>query len=403
MSLTRKIGFAVVATGLVASAIWALWPRPMQVDLAEVTLGPLQGVISAQGVTRVRNPYAITAPITGAVTRSPVEIGDTVVSGETVLAVIQPANPALMDARARAQAEAAVVEAQASVALAETNLLRAETRLDYSARQLERNLLLAERGTIPRRILEDIEADHVSAQQALTAARSELELSRATLTRAQAQFLGPQAVFEFDAAASDCCVQLVAPQDGTVLAVEDRSARLVQAGTPLLTIGHLDDMEIELDLLSTDAVRVPKDARALVDRWGGEHILDARLRRIDPAAFTRVSALGIEEQRVRLRLDLLSPPEKRVGLGDGFRVQVHLLIWEEDAVLQVPQAALFRYRDGWAVFVADEGIARLTPVRIGRQTPESAEVLDGLKVGVQVVLYPGSALQDGLAVVARTE
>lgn len=399
----RKLGLGLFATGLIAASVWALWPRPLPVDLADVTIGPLQGVIVAQGVTRVRNPYAITAPITGSVTRSPVEIGDIVVSGETVLAVIQPANPTLMDARSRAQAEAGVVEAQASVALAETNLYRAETQLEHSTRQLERNLLLAERGTIPRRMLEDIEAEHLSAQQALTAARSELELSHATLTRAQAQFLGPQAAFDPDARPGDCCVQIVAPQSGTVLAVEDRSARLVQAGTPLLTIGNLDDLEIELDLLSTDAVRVPKDARALVERWGGEHILDARLRRTDPAAFTRVSALGIEEQRVRLRLDLLTPPEDRAGLGDGFRVQVRLLIWEEDAQLQVSQAALFRNREGWSVFVADAGIARLTPVRIGRQTQESAEVLDGLEAGMQVVLYPSSELQDGRAIVSRGE
>ena len=403
MGTMRKMGFGLAGTGLVAALVWALWPQPMPVDLAPVTRGPMQGVILAQGVTRVRDPYAITAPITGAATRSPVEVGDRVIAGESVVAVIQPADPALMDARTRAQAEAAVAEAQAAVALAESNLRQAESSLEHLELQLERSRILADRGTIPRRMLEDIEATHLTAQQALAAAGSQLDLNRATLTRAHAQLLGPQALFDPGAEPDECCVRILAPQSGIVLAVTDQSARLVQAGSPLLTIGNLDDMEIELDLLSTDAVRVPPGARALVERWGGEGVLEARLRRIDPAAFTRVSALGIEEQRVRLRLDLLTPPEDRIGLGEGFRVHVRLIVWEADALLQVPQAALFRDSDGWAVFVEDAGKARLQPVQIGRQTTGRAEVLQGLAEGALVVLYPSSALADNSVITARDE
>jgi HlyD family secretion protein len=160
-------------------------------------------------------------------------------------------------------------------------------------------------------------------------------------------------------------------------------------------------MEIELDLLSTDAVRVPSDARAGIERWGGDGILEARLRRIEPAAFTRISALGIEEQRVRLRLDLLSKPQDRPGLGDGFRVQVRLIVWDAESLLQLPRAALFRQGEGWAVFVAVEGKARLRPVTIGRQTDEQAEVLEGLTEGDRVLIYPDSAMADGTAIQAR--
>jgi HlyD family secretion protein len=399
--MLRKLGMGLMGLGLVAALVWALWPQPAAVDLAAVARGPMQGVILAQGVTRVREPYAIAAPITGTATRSPIEVGDAVVAGETVVAVIQPADPTLMDARSRAQAEAAVAEARAAVALAESNLRQAETGLAHADSQLERGQALADRGTIPRRMLEDIEAAHDTARQALDAARSQLDLNRATLARAQAQLLGPEAAFDPAAEAGDCCVRILAPQTGIVLAVTDQSARLVQAGSPLLTIGNLDEMEIELDLLSADAVRVPPGARALIDRWGGEGMLEARLRRIDPAAFTRVSALGIEEQRVRLRLDLLTPPEGRPGLGEGFRVHVRLIAWEAEDLLQLPQAALFRQGDGWAVFTEDDGRARLVPVRIGRQAEGRAELLGGLVEGARVVLYPASGLSDGDRIVPR--
>lgn len=401
MGSMRKLSLGLIGATLVAALVWALWPQPQPVDLAAVAKGPMQGTILAQGVTRVRDPYAIAAPITGTAIRSPVQVGDAVVANETVVAILQPADPALMDARSRAQAEAAVVEAQAAVALAESNLRQAETGLAHSQSQLERNRILADRGTIPRRMLEDIEAAHQTAEQALSAAQSQLDLSRATLVRAQAQLLGPQALFDPSAEPGECCVRILAPQTGIVLAVQDQSARLVQAGSPLLTIGDLDDMEIELDLLSTDAVQVPPQARALIERWGGEGVLDARLRRIDPAAFTRVSALGIEEQRVRLRLDLLTPPEDRPGLGEGFRVHVRLIIWEADALLHVPQAALFRQGESWAVFVEDAGRARLRPVQIGRQASGLAEVLDGLSEGARVVLFPSSALSDGMTIASR--
>ncbi|MGP9791626.1 efflux RND transporter periplasmic adaptor subunit [Roseinatronobacter sp. NSM] len=401
MGVMRKLGLGLAGAGVTAALVWALWPQPMPVDLAMVTRGPMQGVIVAQGVTRVRNPYAITAPITGATTRSPVEVGDQVIAGETVVAVIQPADPALMDARARAQAEAAVAEAQAAIAVAQSNLRQAESGLEHSKLQLERARTLADGGTIPLRMLEDIEVAHLAAQQTLDAARSQLDLKYAALARAQAQLLGPQALYDPDAEPGACCVQLLAPQSGIVLEVSDQSARFVQAGGPLLTIGNLDEMEIELDLLSTDAVRVPDGARAIVERWGGEGVLSAQLRRVDPAAFTRVSALGIEEQRVRVRLDLLSPPEDRKGLGDGFRVHVRLIIWDADDLVRVPQAALFRDGDGWAVFVVDAGRARHRRVEIGRQAAGQAEVLTGLDKGAMVVLYPGSALADGQTIVAR--
>jgi HlyD family secretion protein len=401
MTMFRKLFLGLIGLGLVTALIWALWPQPQRVDLATVSRAPMQGAITAQGVTRVRAAYTIAAPITGSVTRSPVEVGDAVVAGETVVALIRPADPVLMDARSRAEAEAAVIEAEAAVGVAESDLRQAETALRAARTQLARSRALAESGTIPHRMLEEIETTYQSATQTVEAAQSRLDLSRASLTRTQAQLIGPDLNFDPSDDPGACCMRILAPQTGLVLDVTDLSARLVQAGAPLLTIGNLDEMEIELDLLSTDAVRVPAEARALIENWGGSGVLEARLRRIEPSAFTRVSALGIEEQRVRLRLDLLAGPQERQGLGEGFRVTVRLILWEAQDVLQLPQAALFRQAGDWAVFVEEDGRARLQIVEIGRQASGQAEVLAGIAEGARVLLYPGAGIEDGASIRER--
>jgi HlyD family secretion protein len=401
MSRTRMILAVLALAALVAAFAYALWPDPVPVDLAQARAAPMEVTVDAEGMTRVRNPFSVTAPLTGITTRSPVQVGDRVIADDTIVAVIRPAEPAFLDARARRQAEASVTEAEAAVSLAEVNLARAEADLAYAENQLERNRALAGRGVIPQRALEDTEQQRRSAQTAHEAARSELNLHRATLMRMQAQLTGPETSPLLNGEPGECCVQLRAPQSGTVLDVADQSARLVQAGSPLLSIGDLQDLEVEVDLLSSDAVRVVQGAAAYVERWGGSGTISARVRQVDPAAFTRVSALGIEEQRVRLRLDILSPPEERVGLGDRYRVFVRVVIWSGDEVLQIPQSALFRHDEGWAVFRAVEGRAVLTHVDIGQQRPETVQVLSGLEAGDTVVAFPGNRIADGVRIVSR--
>jgi HlyD family secretion protein len=399
----RKLLMALVGAGMVGALVWALWPQPLAVDLVTVSRGPMEAGISAEGITRVREPFRVVAPITGTTTRAPVAAGDSVMRDETVVAVIQPAEPAFLDARSRRSAEAAVTEAEAAVQLAQTNLEQAEAELDYAAEQLERNRALSVRGLIAQRVLEDSIQSMRRAEALRTAAGTELDLHRATLDRARAQLMGPAGIQGAVGAPSECCVQILAPHSGTVLWLADPSARIVLAGEPLLTIGDLSDLEIELALLSQDAVTLAPGARAVVERWGGAGELDAVVRRIEPSAFTRVSALGIEEQRVLLRLDLTSPREIWQGLGDQFRVSVRVILWSEPDLLRVPQSALFRHDAGWAVFVQDpeSGSARLTEVDIGRQAGGLAEVLSGLIEGNDVVVYPASALFDGAKIVAR--
>lgn len=400
MALARRLVIGGAAALIAAGAVWAFRPAPVAVDLVPVRRGPMEVTVAAEGVTRVREPFLVTAPIGGTAARSPVEAGDPVRQGETLVALIEPAEPALLDARARAQAEAAVAEAEAAVTLAEANVARAEADLAFAESQHARNRELAARGVIAQRMLEESARAVAVQRTALAAAHSELEMHRATLARARAQLLGPSVAPE--RGPSPCCVRILAPKTGTVLSVANPSARLVAPGETLLTIGDLADLEVEVDLLSTDAVRVTPGARASVERWGGEGVLSARVRRVEPAAFTRVSALGIEEQRVRVRLDFTGPPEERPGLGERFRVFVRIVLWEGAEVLQLPISALFRLGSDWAVYRVVDGRAVATPVTIGNRTESAAELLSGLAEGDVVVAYPGDRVADGVRVAPRT-
>ncbi|EEW25839.1 efflux RND transporter periplasmic adaptor subunit [Rhodobacter ferrooxidans] len=396
----KRIGIGAAGVVALAALVWALLPDPVAVDLVAITVAPMEVTVAAEGTTRVRDPWTVTAPLTGTVARSPVQVGDAVRAAETVVAVIEPAQPAFLDARSRRQAEIAVTEAQAAVRLAEVNLNRASADHSYAVGQLARNRTLAARGIISQRLLEDSAQAEATASAALTSAEYEVQLHRATLARTEAQLQGPEA--GADAADDACCLRLTAPLNGTVLQIEALDARLVQAGSPLLTIGDLADLGIETDLLSSDAVKVSVGAEAHVERWGGAGVIAAKVRRIDPAGFTRVSALGIEEQRVKVLLDILTPPEARAGLGDRFRVFVRIVVWSDDAVLQVPQSALFRDQGGWAVFRAVAGKAVLTKVEIGQQRDDVAQVIAGLEAGAQVVAYPGSGVVDGASIAERS-
>jgi HlyD family secretion protein len=397
----RRLLMALGAAAIATLLYFALRPQPVPVDLAEVTRGPLEVTVEAEGTTRIRQIYQVSAPLTGYTARSPVEVGDPVIAHETIVAAIAPASPAFLDARAREQAEAAVTEGEAAQRAAESRVEQRVSDVDYAQSQYDRQRALADRGVVPQRALDDARQALRIAETALATARSEREMAVATLARARASLIGPQPTDGAAPGEDTCCVDLHAPADGRVLSIVNRSARLVQAGEPLLEIGRPDELEIEVDLLSSDAVRIGPGAAAYVERWGGE-TLAARVRRIDPAAFTKVSALGIEEQRVRVYLDFDGPPEARAGLGEGFRVYVRVVEWRGEDVLQVPISALFRDGDAWAAFRVEDGTAALTPVGIGRRNDAAAEVLSGLDPGDLVVTYPGDRVAGGTAIAERT-
>lgn len=394
----------LTAAAIAAVALGLAWvafrPQPVPVDLHTVAEAPMRITINADGQTRIREVYEISAPIAGTARRSPVAVGDQVRGGQTVVAEVEPAAPALLDTRTRTQAEAALRESEAALRVAESDLRTADEDLTYAQSQYERARNLFDRGTATLARLEDAERRLAVATSSQAAAQSRLEMALGAVDRARATLIEPG---EADTDGT-CCVSLVAPADGVVLDLAAESARPVVPGAPLLSIGDPADLEIVADLLSSDAVRVGPGTRAIVERWGGPDPLEAVLRRVEPAARTHVSALGIEEQRVDVIFDLVSPPEDRPGLGHGFSVFLRVVEWEQDRVLQVPLSAVFRDGDGgdgWAVFVAANGVARLRPVALGRRSATVVEVLDGLDPAEQVVTHPSDALTDGSAIVER--
>ncbi|MBI1219860.1 MAG: HlyD family efflux transporter periplasmic adaptor subunit [Rhodobacteraceae bacterium] len=384
---------------LVAALAWAFWPESMPVDLVTIARAPMEVTVSAEGVTHIRNVYEVTAPMAGTVSRSPVEIGDAVTADETVVASIRPLEPAFLDARARAQAEAAVDEALAGLQLAKAKLTQALTDQDHAESEYARALALADRGTIPLQMLEDADTARRTARAAVDAAQSSVSLQQATLNRMEAQLVGPESAGS--PSSNTCCLDIKAPATGTVLSLANSSTRPVQAGESLMTIGRLDDLEVVVDLLSSDAVNVPPGAPAHIERWGGPQPIVGKVRQIEPAAFTKVSALGIEEQRVRLRLDIRTPIAQRGGLGDNYRVFAQVVIWSGQDVLQVPIGALFRSGERWAVFRDTGGRAVLTPVEIGHQNDLTAEVLSGLAEDDRVVAFPSARIADGVRISAQ--
>lgn len=384
---------------LAAALAWAFWPEPVPVDLVTIVRAPMEVTVSAEGVTHIRDIYEVTAPMAGTVSRAPVQVGDAVTAGATVVASIRPLEPSFLDARARAQAEAAVDEAQASLQLARAKLAQALTDESHADSEYTRAQALADRGTIPLQMLEDADTTRKTARAAVDAAQSAVELQQATLGRMQAQLVGPETAGS--PPARSCCVDIRAPATGTVLSLANSSARPVQAGESLMTIGSLDDLEVVVDLLSSDAVKVPPDAPAHIERWGGPQPIAGKVRQIEPAAFTKVSALGIEEQRVRLRLDILTPMAQRPGLGDNYRVFARIVIWSGRDVLQVPIGALFHSGDSWSVFQDRNGRAVLTPVQIGHQNDLAAEVVSGLIEGDRVVAFPSARITGGSRIAAQ--
>lgn len=393
----RRLALAALLLALLGALLWvAFRPDPVPVDLAEVTRGPMTGRVNADGQTRIRALYEVSSPIAGTARRALVEVGDRVTRGQTV-AVVEPLAPALLDARARAEAEAALREAEAALDLAESQARQAAEEVAYAQSQYDRSRALVERGVASTTQLEDATQVVTLRLAALRSARSAVTMATSARDRARAVLIGP----ETGATPESCCVELPAPIDGTVLSVANVSAHAVTPGSPLVTIGQPDDLEIVADLLSADAVGLAPGAPARVERWGGPGVLEARLRRIDPSAQTRVSALGIEEQRVDAVFDLLSPPEARPGLGDGFAVFLRITAWEEADAVQVPLGALFRQGEGWAVFRAEDAFARLVPVEVGRMNETHAQVLSGLVPGQRVVPHPSDALADGVRIADR--
>jgi HlyD family secretion protein len=386
----RRIFWGGAVLGAVAAIVWAMRPRPVEVEVATVTRGPLAATVSGEGKTRVIDLFDVAAPVDGQLLRVTVQPDD-VVAADAVVARVAPIASRPLDARSRAQAEAAVAEAKAAVARAQATEQEASVAVEHADSELARDQKLASGGAIPA-----ADAEHAGHQSEmrhhdLDAARAAVQQARAELARASA-VLAP-------GDASDAAVDVKSPVAGRVLRVLRESAGPVVAGTPLVEIGDTTKLEVIADLLSTDAAQVRPGAAATITGWGGAERIAARVRRVDPAAFTKVSSLGLEEQRVHVVLDLVGAPP--AGLGHDYRVDAAVVIWDSKDALRVPSSALFRDGDRWAVYADDDGRARVTPVDIGASDGASTVVTSGVHEGDRVVVEPSDAVRDGTPVKAR--
>lgn len=395
----KRIAAGCVLAGIAALFVFALMPDPVLVDTTQVQSGPLTVTVDEEGETRIREIYVVSAPIGGKVLRSPLDVGDDVVKDKTLAAVIQPEAPSFLDYRRRRELEAAVSAAEAAIIFTESQIRRATSELEFARNELERARSLASRGTVSQRSLEQAKMEVDVREAALSQARANLELRKRELESAKARLIGPDQADDPDGGR----VEVLAPESGRVLKIHKESEQVVQSGEPLVEIGDPHELEIVVDLLSTDAVKVKPGADALVEDWGGVGVLKAKVRRVDPAGFTKVSALGIEEQRVNTILDITDPPEKWEDLGHDFRVFVRITVWHADDTLTVPLSGMFRRDNKWAVFRLTEGKAVLTPLKVGRFGAEHAQVLEGLSAGDRVVLHPSDRVVDGTAIRERNE
>ena len=388
------LGGALIIAGLV----WFAWPRPVAVDLATVVKGPMEVTINDEAKTRVKHVYTVSAPVAGKVLRNPREVGDQVTADETVVAVMQPMRPSFLDIRSREELEAALAAAEAAETLADHEVHRIQASLDYYRSELRRIEKLKVGETISAKALDEARFKVETNEAALGSAKAQLEVRRNERASIAARLANPSDTNPQDD--SSCCIQLRSPVTGRVLKVIQESENVVQPGTPLIDIGDPRDIEVVAELLSTDAVQIKVGSPVRIDGWGGPPI-QGRVARIDPAGFLKVSALGIEEQRVRTRIDFVDPPEVWSTLGHDYRVIVHVMIWQGDNVLTVPVGALFRVGEDWAVFAVRDGRARTTVVKIDHQNGRMAEVISGLSEGDRIILHPSDRIIDGEAVEER--
>ena len=398
-SRTRRwIWIALGGTVLLALIALAFRPDAVSVDLASVKRGPMRVTLDEEGETRVRDRYVISAPVSGEVLRIALEPGDPVVADETVVATFQPATPSLLDARTEAEARARRDAAEAELGLAQAQLARARAELRYARSELDRNTRLAGDGVVSLELLDSIRLQVETGVEARNAA--EYAVRSATHNRDQARATLLQSSGQPTRAREEP-ITIRAPVEGVVLRRLRQSASIVPAGEPLIEVADPTRLEVVCDFLSEDAVKISAGATVLIERWGGEEALHGRVRRVEPSGFTKISALGVEEQRVNVIIDLRDPRAAWEALGDGFRVEARVVIWEADDVLKLPTSSLFRTDASWAVFVAVGGRARLTPVEIGWRNGVEAEVRDGLQGGERIVLYPSDAIRDGVALAER--
>lgn len=389
------VGVAICSSLL----IYGFMPPAVDVDLAEAIRGPLVVTVEEDGKTRVRERYIVASPLSGRLLRTSLHSGDAVVAGESVIAIIEASDTNLLDDRARTESEARLKAAETHREQASTLIERARDAASIAVNELNRAETLAGKGALTEEMHDAVRLKYRLAAHDLRVAEFNLTIADFERDQAKAAFVrfadrpaDQQPLFRHE---------IRAPISGRVFRVFEESAIPVVPGTRLIELGDPTDLEVEIDVLSTDAVRVKPGSKVWLNHWGGDVPLEARVRIVEPSAFTKTSALGIEEQRVWIIADIVTPPEQRNQVGDGFRVEASIVTWESSNVLKIPAGAQFRRGNDWAVYVVRQNRAQLQVIRVGRTNGVETEVIEGLTVGEQVILHPSDRVHPGVRTVRR--
>jgi HlyD family secretion protein len=388
----KRIAIAAAIFGLAGLIALSFRPAPLLVETAKVVCGPMRVTVDAEGKTRARDRFVVAAPVSGRLARINLRRGDEV-KRDQVIARIDPLPLAPLDPRQLAEARARVATAEQLKQEADAVAERARADCEQSQRELARAQKLIETGDVSRQDFERLRNAELTCRQQLEAARYRARAAASEVEVAKAALIAVERAGQSGGAAT---VLVRAPVSGRVLRVTEESERVVMAGAPLVELSN-PSLEVVIDVLSVDAVKVKPGMDALVEGWGGERTLPARVRLVEPSAFTKISALGIEEQRVNVIADFTAPD---APLGDGYRVEARIVIWEANEVLKVPLSALFRSGESWNVFVVENGLAKRREVETGHRTAFEVEVLNGLREGESVIVHPSNQVADGVRVSA---
>lgn len=384
-------------TGLVVFLVWVLIPSPVTVEIGTVTRGPLEETVDEQARTRIRDHYVLSAPLSGELDRISLREGDEIAAGQTV-ARLRPVVPALLDSRTELELRRRVEAARAAQERAAARLAQGQVALEQARLEVERSRKLAESKLVAVAKLESDELGFLMAQREIDTANADVHVARHDVDVAVAAVSRAH-----EGARTDEDWLLKAPIAGRVLRVQQKSAGTVSVGAPLIEFGDLSDLEVVIEQLTNEATRVTPGAPVRFDDWGGARPLVGRVRRIEPWGFTKISALGVEEQRVNILVDFVSPHEQWASLGEGYRLDAHIQVYRNDNALRLPTGALFRVGDQWAVYSVDNrDRARRTAVRVDHRGAVFAELLGPLSEGTRVILYPGDTIRDGVRVAPAT-
>lgn len=392
--MRRWISIIIVAAIVIIAVVYGFLPGPVPADVAKESRGSLKVTVEEEGKTEVKDRFVVSAPVAGYMRRITLETGDFVRKGQ-IVAEFEPLRSAALDPRSKAEAAAQVSAAESALNAAREKASSAEAEADYAKKKLERSKKLYDESFITKEMFEQAETEAKQAEANRKSASAAVDVARFELEKAGT-------ALKYQAAEEHIrSIAVRSPVDGRILKLHRESEGVVNAGEPLIDIGDPSALEVKVEVLSADAVKIKSGTPVLFERWGGDAPLSGKVRIVEPAAFTKVSSLGVEEQRVIVVADIISVPQDWQRLGDRYRVEASFILWEGKNVLQVPAGALFRYGEGWAVFVFENNRARLRKIERGHSNGLASEIVSGLTEGETVIIHPDESIKDGTRVKPR--